>query len=165
MLTVLERIAILQKAPIFAELSAEELYHVGEIASELPFASGETIVRQGDPADALFVVVVGTLDVHKNDAKIRELGSGAAFGEIALLDGGPRAATVLAQSEGRLLRIPGDEFHVLLDHTPELSRGVIRVLLGYLRGTSDPTSFGDRCAPRGEWRSRRRPRNGRVDRS
>ena len=47
MLTVLERVAILRKAPIFAELSAEELTRVGEIASEVPFASGETIVESG----------------------------------------------------------------------------------------------------------------------
>jgi hypothetical protein len=144
MLTVLERVAILRKAPIFAELSAEELCRVGEIATEVPFAPGDAIVRQGDPADALFVVVEGKLDVHKDDIKVRELEAHAAFGEIALLDGGPRAATVLAKSAGRLLKVPGDEFHMLLDHTPELSRGVIRVLVGYLRGTSDPASFGDR---------------------
>jgi hypothetical protein len=144
MMTVLERVAILRKAPIFAELSAEELCRVGEIATEVPFASGDTIVRQGDPADSLFVVVEGKLEVHKDDIKVRELENNTAFGEIALLDGGPRAATVVAKSGGRLLKVPGDEFHMLLDHTPELSRGVIRVLVGYLRGTSDPASFGDR---------------------
>ncbi|HSN97771.1 MAG TPA: cyclic nucleotide-binding domain-containing protein, partial [Candidatus Nanopelagicales bacterium] len=55
------------------------------------------------------------------------------FGEVALLDGAPRAATVKAMSEGKVLRIPRAEFEALLDESPELSRGVIRTLLGHLR--------------------------------
>jgi CRP-like cAMP-binding protein len=55
---------------------------------------------------------------------------------MALLDGAPRAATVEATTDAEVLRVPRSEFEALLDESPELSRGVIRMLLGYLRGAA-----------------------------
>jgi hypothetical protein len=134
MLTVLDRLVVLREAPLFAGLSGEELYPVGEIAKPVDFAPAEVVVRQGDPGDALYVVAEGTLRVKKDDALLREIGPGAAFGEMALLDGAPRAATVEAVTSAKLLQIPRAEFEALLDESPEIARAVIRMLLGYVRG-------------------------------
>jgi CRP-like cAMP-binding protein len=134
MLTVLERLVVLREAPLFAGLSGEELYPVGEIAQPAEFAAGQVVVKQGDPGDALYVVAEGTLRVTKGEVLLREIGPGAVFGEMALLDGAPRAATVEAVTAAKLLQVPRAEFESLLDESPEIARAVIRMLLGYVRG-------------------------------
>jgi CRP-like cAMP-binding protein len=121
---------------LFTGLSGEDLYPVAEIAERITRAAGEVVFSQGDPGDALFVMVSGSLAVMRDGAKLRELGRGAAFGELALLDGAPRSATIEAVTDAELLRIPRDEFEALLDESPELARGVIRTLIGHLRSAS-----------------------------
>jgi hypothetical protein len=134
MLAVLDKIVVLNQAPLFAGLSGEELYPVGEIAELVEAAPGDAVVKQGDPGDALFVVAKGTLRVVKDGKALTEIGRGAVFGEMALLDGAPRAATVEAVTEAALLRVPRSEFEALMDESPEIARAVIRMLLGYVRG-------------------------------
>ncbi|APR83092.1 cAMP protein kinase regulatory chain [Minicystis rosea] len=134
MLGVLEKLVTLREAPLFRGLSGEELYPVGEIAQIIVHAPGDLVVRQGDPGDALFVVSKGTLRVQKDDKVLSEISRGAVFGEMALLDGAPRAATVEAVTDAELLRVPRSEFEALLDESPEIARAVIRLLLGYVRG-------------------------------
>ncbi|MCC6553110.1 MAG: cyclic nucleotide-binding domain-containing protein, partial [Polyangiaceae bacterium] len=136
MSSVLEKVLVLVDASLFTGLSGEELYPVAEIAEAIDLAPGDDVVKQGDPGDALFVVARGELHVVRDGARVRELGPRAVFGELALLDGAPRAATVTAASAAQVLRIPRAEFEALLDESPELARGVIRTLLGHLRGTS-----------------------------
>jgi len=133
MATVLEKVLVLVDSSLFKGLSGEELYPVAEIAESLGYDAGELVVQQGDPGDALFVVVEGTFRVLRDGAPVRDLAPGAVFGEVALLDGAPRAASVEATTEGKLLRIPRAEFEALLDESPELARGLIRTLLGHLR--------------------------------
>jgi CRP-like cAMP-binding protein len=79
-------------------------------------------------------VAEGTLRVKKDEALLREIGAGAVFGEMALLDGAPRAATVEAVTAAKVLQVPRAEFEALLDESPEIARAVIRMLLGYVRG-------------------------------
>jgi hypothetical protein len=136
MTMVLEKLVILREAPLFAGLSGEELYPVGEIAQRVEHAAGDVVVRQGDPGDALFVVASGTLRIVKDGRALREIARGAVFGEVALLDGAPRAATVEAVTDAQVLRVPRSEFDALLDESPEIARAVIRMLLGYLRGAA-----------------------------
>ena len=136
MLGALEKLVVLSDCPLFTGLSGEELFPVGEIAEPRSYAPGEVVVRQGDPGDALFVVARGKLRVVKGDKTLREMDCGAVFGEMALLDGAPRAATVEAMTDAEVLRVPRSEFEALLDESPELARGVIRMLLGYLRGAA-----------------------------
>lgn len=133
MLGVLDKLMILRESSLFTRLSGEELYPVGEIAHVVVHAPGEAVVRQGDPGDALFVVASGTLRVVRDGVTLSELVRGGTFGEMALLDGAPRAATVEAVTDAELLRVPRGEFEALLDESPEIARGVIRTLLGYLR--------------------------------
>jgi hypothetical protein len=136
MVVVLEKLMILREAPLFAGLSGEELYPVGEIAQRAVYAPGDVVVKQGDPGDALFVVASGKLRIVKDGKALREIGRGAVFGEVALLDGAPRAATVEAVTDAEVLRVPRSEFEALLDESPEIARAVIRMLLGYLRGAA-----------------------------
>jgi Cyclic nucleotide-binding domain len=136
MSAVLENLVVLREAPLFAGLSGEELYPVGEIAQRVVLSAGSAVVRQGDPGDALFVVASGTLRIVKDGRPLRDVGRGAVFGEVALLDGAPRAATVEAVTDAEVLRVPRSEFEGLLDESPEIARAVIRMLLGYVRGAA-----------------------------
>jgi CRP-like cAMP-binding protein len=134
MLGVLEKVLVLRDSSLFMGLSGEELYPVAEIAQASFLSAGDVVIREGDPGDALFVVARGTVQVMKGSARVRGMGPGQVFGELALLDGAPRAATVVAETEAQLLRIPRAEFEALLDESPELARGVIRTLIQHLRG-------------------------------
>jgi signal-transduction protein with cAMP-binding, CBS, and nucleotidyltransferase domain len=130
---VLEKLVLLHGCTLFGGLSGEELYPVAEIAELVTKSPGETVVRKGDPGDALFVMVAGTVAVLLGGQRAHELGRGAAFGEMALLDGEPRSATIEAVTDAELLRIPREEFDALIDESPALARGVIRTLISHVR--------------------------------
>ncbi|MFO0549991.1 MAG: cyclic nucleotide-binding domain-containing protein [Polyangiaceae bacterium] len=133
MLGVLDKVLVLRDVPLFKELSGEDLYPVAEIARAVDVEAGAEIVKQGDPSIELFVVLEGKLAVERDGAKVSELGPGQAFGELGVLDGAPRAATVRAIAACRLLGVPRSELEGLLDESPELAKAIIRTLLGYVR--------------------------------
>jgi hypothetical protein len=133
MRSVLDRVLVLRNVELFRALSAEELYPVAEIARAESFEPGDEIVRQGEPSDDLFVIVEGTCEARKDGEVVSELPPGKAFGELGVLDGSPRAATVVAKTPATLLSIARQEFEALLDESPELAKGVIKALLVYAR--------------------------------
>ncbi|MBL9027981.1 MAG: cyclic nucleotide-binding domain-containing protein [Myxococcales bacterium] len=130
---VLEKVLLLRDVPLFQGLSGEELYPVAEIATLETAEPGSTIVTQGEASDDLYVVAHGEVTIIKDGEPIGTLGAGKAFGELGVLDGAPRAATIRAKDAARLLRIPRVELEGLLDESPELAKGIIRTLLGYVR--------------------------------
>ncbi len=133
MLGVLDKVLVSRDVPLYRELSGEQLYPVAEIAFVEAAEAGRPIVKQGDPSDDLYVVIEGSLDVLKDGAPVGKLGPGKTFGELGVLDGEPRAATVATETACRLLRIPRVELEALLDESPEVARGIIRTLLSYVR--------------------------------
>ncbi len=133
MRSVLDKVLVLRNVQLFLSLSAEELYPVAEIAHAEKFEPGDEIVRQGDVAEDLYALVEGTCEAVKDGQVVSTLVAGQAFGELSVLDGEPRGATVRATTQAELLRIPRVEFEALLDESPELAKGVIRALLKYLR--------------------------------
>ena len=135
---VLDRVVLLKQVGLFQSLSGEELYPVAEIATLETFVEGQRVVEQGASSDALFVVVSGSLEVIKDGQATGTLGPKQTFGELGVLDAAPRAATVEARSTCELLRVPREELEALLDESPELSKAIIRTLLGYLRTPQSP---------------------------
>jgi hypothetical protein len=136
MVGLLDKLLVLGESSLFDGMTSEELHPIGEIAVVEELVPGDMAVRQGDPGDAVFVVADGTLEVKRDGRRLKELRRGAVFGEVALLDGGPRAASVEATTHARLLRIPRAEFEALIDQYPEIARGIIRTLLAHLRGSA-----------------------------
>jgi hypothetical protein len=133
-ITLIDKLVVLGESSLFAGMTSEELYPVGQIAVTVDLEPGQAAVRQGDPGDAVFVVVSGTLEVKKGGRTLREMSRGAVFGEMALLDGAPRSASIEARTQASVLKIPRAEFDALLDEYPEIARGIIRTLIGHLRG-------------------------------
>jgi CRP-like cAMP-binding protein len=89
----------LQRVPLFAELSRQELKRIAGVFKERRFAAGETVIQQGSGGAAFFVIDSGEATVAVDGKEQRTLKAGDHFGELALIDEGTRTATVTASSE------------------------------------------------------------------
>lgn len=115
----------LKPAPLFASLSEDERAQLIAVARGVLYASGEPIVRQGQPGGSLFVVVSGEASVTLagTDGEVARLRPGDVFGEMSMLTGEPRTATVAAATDCRLLEIGAEDFRrVVLANPPVLDR-------------------------------------------
>ena len=124
----MERLLFLHKVPLFAELDPADLQQVARVASERAFADGETVFRQGERGDALYVVVDGALRVEQDGRPVATRGRGEVVGEMSIVSDRPRIATAVGAGDGRALRIGRAEFEAILRDRPETAIGVIRVL-------------------------------------
>jgi EmrB/QacA subfamily drug resistance transporter len=115
----------LARVPLFAALDAELLAEVADTATELRVSAGEWVFREGDAGDAMYVVRAGRIEVVDGEGRvIRELGKGAAVGELALITGETRAASIRAARDCELVQIGQASFQRLLDSSLELSRAL-----------------------------------------
>ena len=117
------RIAILERVGMFAEASRPILERLAAAATPVTAVAGEAIVREGEAADAIYVLERGSVDVsavgeHGRDEPLRTMPAGSYFGEVGVLERIPRTATVTAAEDCALLRIGGDEFLDALTTTP-----------------------------------------------
>jgi len=117
------RVQVLERLGILTEASRPMLERMAADAEEVEVPAGTVVIREGDEADAFYVLLDGEVGVraHGEGAVERDLppmGSGAWFGEIGLLERIPRTATVTATAPSRLLRIPGDAFVDALTNAP-----------------------------------------------
>jgi hypothetical protein len=133
MITTVEKVLFLKSIDLFRALPGEELAQIAEIAEEQPFAGGEQVFGEGEPGDALYLVVDGLVKVHQGGKQLAQLGPRDVFGEMAVLDSEPRSATVTAVKDAVLLRIARDDFRDILQERPEIGMGVIQVLSRRLR--------------------------------
>ncbi len=111
---------LLRKIELFDPLSDSQLEDLAESASAEEYAAGESLVRQGDPGDSLYVMVSGKVEVTVEDAKLGKihvafLKEGDYFGEMSLLTGEPRSATVTAVCETRVIKVPKEGISGLLE--------------------------------------------------
>jgi len=126
------RLPMLRPVSIFRGLPKATLFEVARNSVEVEYPAGATLVRQGDPGDALCVVTKGKVDVHRDDHFVRQLTAGDYFGEISLIDGEPRSATVVAVSEVVLLELSSSDFASLLSD-PYVSTMVMKNLARLVR--------------------------------
>lgn len=113
-----EIINFLLDTPMFEGLSASELTQIVHIMQVRSLGAGELVFRETEPGDAWYVVHTGEVEVIKEvgggDRVVANLGPRACFGEMAILDGSPRSATVRAVTATTALRVPRSEFNDLL---------------------------------------------------
>jgi CRP-like cAMP-binding protein len=132
-LVPLEQILFLKQIPLFRDIPGEEIAGLLPIVEEVEISARTIVLRQGDEGDGLYIIVEGRVSVEVDGRRAGEMGSRQVIGELAILTGEPRAATCTALSDVIALRIRRDPFWQLLrDHT-EVSLGVIRILLDYLK--------------------------------
>jgi CRP-like cAMP-binding protein len=114
------KIALLEKVPLFRDLSRRQLDQIARLTDEIEVPAGKRLATAGETGLELFVIVEGHATVKTRRGRTVRLGPGEFFGEMSLLDGGPRSATVEAASDMRLLVVGRREFWQLLTAAPPL---------------------------------------------
>jgi CRP-like cAMP-binding protein len=94
-------------------------------------------MRAGDPGEEMYVLIGGAADVLVGDEVIERAGPGAFLGELALIDAAPRAASVVASTECRLVSVNKGQFHALIQGTPHFATEVMKVMADRLRRMDD----------------------------
>jgi CRP-like cAMP-binding protein len=128
-----DKIQRLQTVPILAECTGRQLREVARIAEVVELPAGAVLARTGDPGEDFFFIVDGSAEVAVPDGKRVHLAPGEFFGEMSLLDDGPRTATVVAGTAIRLLVIKRRHFATLLREVPALALKICSTLARRLR--------------------------------
>jgi CRP-like cAMP-binding protein len=131
----------LASVPLFTGFTTNELRDVAKATVELNLEQGKEFVTQGEVGREAFIIVEGTADVLRGGTKIAQLGPGAVVGELALLDHGPRTASVVAATPLTVLVLGPREFSGLLDEVPTLTHKILANLASKVREL-DSQHFG-----------------------
>ena len=136
-----EVVTRLSQVPMFNGCSQRDLQTIARVVKDIDHSAGTVIAREGEPGIGLFVIADGTAEVTIGGAKKASLGPGEFFGEIALLDGGPRTATVTATSDVKLLGLTEWVFRGLMQEHPTIAVKTLQAMAGRLRNaTKDATA-------------------------
>jgi CRP/FNR family transcriptional regulator, cyclic AMP receptor protein len=127
------RVDRLASVDLFASCTQSELRELAGITTEMDAAAGTVFCREGASGGDCFVVVDGEVEVTIGGDQVCTIGPGGFFGEMALLDGGPRVATVTATSDMRVLVLSRQEFASLLTRVPSVSRRMLAAIGARLR--------------------------------
>ena len=123
----------LGRVPLFARVKPKDLKKLGKRMQERSFSEGEVVTAQGDTGLGFFVIEDGNASVSRNDEVVRNLGPGDYFGEVALIDEGPRSATVVATSNLRCRGMTAWEFKPFVEEHPDVAWTMLETLVGRLR--------------------------------
>jgi CRP/FNR family transcriptional regulator, cyclic AMP receptor protein len=122
------RIRHLQRVPLFSGFDEDELRRVADLSRIVEAPAGTVVTQIGEPGDSFFVIIDGTVTVRTPVGAGSQLQPGDFFGEMSLLDGEPRSATIVATTDVRLLIVDRANFWRLLDETPDLIRRILTIL-------------------------------------
>ncbi len=125
--------------PLFSTCSKRELQRIARAGDEVQVGEGKVLVDQGEMGREAFVILSGTAAVRRNGRKIASLGAGDPFGELSLLDRGPRTAAVVATSDLTVFVLSARGFNAVLDESPGLSRKLLAALASRVRDLDSKT--------------------------
>ena len=126
------KIEFLKRVPLFADCSKRELAEIAQVADEISFPAGRTLIEEGKPGREFIVIAEGTVEVRRGGRKLPQRGDSHSFGEMALLSGKPRSATVITTSPVRALVITDRAFKQILRDVPSLSPKLLASLAARL---------------------------------
>ena len=143
----IEKTSLLRRAPIFAELEDADIEALAKLARVAVFPEGDEIIAEGadfdEESDGIFVIVDGAVEVRTGadgpggGKLLMKLGQGEFFGEMALLDGKPRSASIVAAQESQCLVLGRWDFLRELRRNPEIGVKMLAVLSGRLRAMNE----------------------------
>lgn len=132
-LTTIEKVIFLKSVDIFEHAPIEELGRVAALTEEAQFEAGETIYREGEPLEAIYIILKGRVAVQSNGKVIREMGEKHAVGTLSALDFNSALRTVKAIEPIHALKLQVQDFQDLLSLDFELVKAVFRVVAQQIR--------------------------------
>ena len=135
-----EKLDLLHRIPLFNRFDRKHLERLGMLTEEVDVPAGKVLIRQSELGDDLMIIVSGAVSVERDGTKVNRLGPGEFFGEIAVIDRGPRTATVTSETPCRLLVVNHRDFHALMDEFPDVAAQVLATLAHRLRSL-DPNAL------------------------
>lgn len=130
-----EKIEKLRRVPLFAGLGKRELERLGMLTDEVDLPAGRVLMRQGERGEELFILMSGAARVERDERELVTMHANEFFGEIALIDGGPRTATVTLIEDSTLLIVGRRQFQQLLDEFPDTRLQVFEALAHRVRSS------------------------------
>jgi CRP-like cAMP-binding protein len=134
-----EKIARLGEVPLFAGLSRRHLERIAQLCTRTDVEPGTVLCREGSAGHEFFVIVDGTASVAVGGKVVNSLGPNDFFGELALLDAGPRMATVTAETPLVALVLTSAEFSALLHDEPQVAVAMLPAIGARVRASRPPT--------------------------
>ena len=128
-----EKIRHLERVPIFADCSLKQLRSIADISKVVEVPERTILFRSGEPGEEFFILIDGTAHVTVSPQKRARIRPGEFFGEMSLLDGGPRSATVIADTGIRLLVVHRRDFITVLGEVPSLTQRMLVTLCQRVR--------------------------------
>jgi CRP-like cAMP-binding protein len=122
------RAARLKAVPLFAGCSAKQIQFIATQVEDMDFAAGRVLCKEGQSGADFFVLLSGAAEVSRKGRKIAKMGPGDFFGEIALVDGGPRTATVTTTAASRCLVLGPRQFQNVLHQDTDIAHSVMKAL-------------------------------------
>jgi CRP/FNR family transcriptional regulator/CRP/FNR family cyclic AMP-dependent transcriptional regulator len=134
----MEPLLALKEISLFTNLSLDQLEAVHQITTEVEYLADEVIMREGDRGDQLYLLLEGRVRMFKNyrsldEMQLNEQSAVSYFGEMAVLDGEPRSASIVTVEKSRMLSLDGNSLRELLMQMPDISFEIFRVLAGRVR--------------------------------
>ncbi|HID56824.1 TPA: cyclic nucleotide-binding domain-containing protein [Candidatus Poribacteria bacterium] len=126
-------ISTLRRATLFHEIPDNALEHLASSSQVLEYSPGYVLIEQGDPGDALYLVIEGSVSILRDGMEITRRGPGECVGEMALIDNAPRSASVVAAEHVRAIRITRDNFWRMIERYPSVARHLLRLLTSRIR--------------------------------
>lgn len=130
----------LKAIPIFAELSKKELRSVARLMTQVDLTEGRDLTREGEIGREFMIITSGTAAVIKGGKTVAELGAGDFLGELAVLSGEPRNATVTTTSDVTVETLNRREFMSLLDESPKIAKKILVSAVKRLHRAGSETS-------------------------
>jgi CRP/FNR family cyclic AMP-dependent transcriptional regulator len=129
------KVRLLNGVSLFSACSRGELGRIASLVDQVEIPAGKVLAREGEPGWEFFVIAEGKAKATKRGRKVASFGRGSFFGEMSLLDQGPRSATVTAETDMQLLVLDSRRFSALVEDHPSVSRKLLRGMAERLRGS------------------------------
>ena len=123
----------LAKVPLFSACSKKELQTIARASDDVGVPAGKVLVEEGKPGHEFFLIINGNASVKRGKREIAKLGPGQYFGELALLDRGPRSASVIAKDDMEVLVLGQREFAGVIDEVPTMAHKLLTSMAQRLR--------------------------------
>jgi CRP-like cAMP-binding protein len=131
------KVEALKRAPLFADLSKEDLGELAKRTDDLDFTAGKVLCKEGESGGEFYVIMDGEAEVTRRGKPVATLGEGEFFGEVSLVQDVPRNATVTASTPLRCFVLTRGRFLHLLDDQPGFDRKIMHALAKRLAAVSD----------------------------